>query len=337
MIISLLKIKKQEIISICNNLLVGSKLNRLYIVVLICMFLMVGFFLTLLYPTLFVDLFNKLNVKIFTVQLNLLTISSLLVLMGGNKNITYNSKNDFLSFYTSRYLFIFIYLKEKILILSLILLIQLFVTISYLLSFISLSSLFVSLFLVTLSFVFNLVFLHLYMNYPLDYFLDRMNNIMLCVIFSVLLFFNMTNTFNLGSIPSYLLLNIPLFYLCTSLLFYAELIAINPNYKKMFFIYRFYKAPYILIFNKHSLLRNNGYTYLILSLISMVFMFFKMNLLSHMYIYIFNLLSAYIILLLFTIMIVLYESYNNKKNYLNYFVFMEVLLIFVGINFYLYR
>ncbi|MEC0271572.1 hypothetical protein [Peribacillus frigoritolerans] len=335
MIKSILKLKKEELNAVFDSLLIGSSVNKTFFKYIMFVLLVFLFIMFIIFPEQLIVLFTTLNLSVFSIEINLLYLISIVSILSGNKNILSVLNNDFYKFYGNKYLFIFYYLKEKFFILFLLLIVEFLILESFIFSFISVQSFLVSIVLIILFITINIFHLKFSTRYSFD--IEKLKIVLSLVIFSILLWFISIEFLIFGKIPFYLVINIPLFIFVANLFIYSELIFLNLNYRQLFFMHKYLKTPIIKIYKKSIIYRKTWPLYCSMCFLIAFFLFFNDFSFLNIGVYILNSIFSFIILLFLSYKIVANESYKGQKNYFMYFIFMEIFFVFIAINIFYFR
>ncbi|WP_057914093.1 hypothetical protein [Peribacillus muralis] len=335
MIKAILKLKKEEINAVFDSLLIGSPINKIFFKYIMFVLLFFLFIIFIVFPEQLIVLFTTLNLSIFSIEINLLYLISILSILSGNKNLLSVLNNEVFKFYGNKYLFIFYYLKEKFFILFLILIVELFILESFIFSFISLKSFLISIISTVLFIIINTFHLKYSTKYSFD--IERLKLMLLLVVFSTILLLISIDFSILKRIPVYLIINIPLFIFVANLFIYSELIFLNLNYRQLFFMHKYLKTSILKHYKNSIIYRKTWPIYFSMCFLIVLFLLFNDLAYKNIGIYILNSIVSFFILLFLTYKIVINESYKGKKNYVMYFIFMEVFFVFIAINIFYFR
>ncbi|PGZ92230.1 hypothetical protein COE53_12765 [Bacillus sp. AFS029533] len=332
MLKAILKLKIEEVKTIFNSLLIKSEINKLLVKSIGIVLLFLCVFLIICYPVELLYLFNRFNFLFIYLDINILFLFTLVTMISGNKNIISTLKYDIYKFYEDRYLFLFFYLKEKIMVFIWMIIVLIFVFLSYVFSYISLTSFFSSLVSILLVITLNILYLVYIKNNNQKNFMKVLKQFLLLFAFGMFLISVSFNWFGLERIPLYAVINIPLLYLCTNLFIYSELIYANANYRQLFMQFKYLRVPIIKIYKKTILYRNTFHSFIGMNILIILFLinkgFYHIDILTFTAVNAF----AFYLLLLFTYKIVMYESFKGQKNYFFYFFFMELFFCFIAFN-----
>ncbi|PGL73118.1 hypothetical protein CN925_01140 [Bacillus sp. AFS055030] len=332
MLKAIFKLKIEEVKTIFNSLLIKSEINKLLVKSIGIVLLFLCVFLIICYPVELLYLFNRFNVIFISLDINILFLFTLVTMISGNKNIISTLQYDFYKFYGDRYLFLFFYLKEKIMVFILGIIVLIFVFLSYVFSYISLTSFLISLVSILLFITLNILYLVYIKNKNQMNFMKVLKLFFLLFVFGMFLIFITFNLFGFGRIPLYVVINIPLFYLCANLFIYSELIYANANYRQLFMQFKYLRVPFIKIYGKTILYKNTFHSFIGMNILIILLLINKGF--DHIHVLTFIAVNAFAfyLLLLFTYKIVMYESFKGQKNYFFYFFFMELFFGFIAFN-----
>lgn len=332
MLKAILKLKSEEVKTIFNSLLIKSEINKLLVKFIGIVLLFLCIFLIICYPVELLYLFNRFNVFFISLDINILFLFTLVTMISGNKNIISTLQYDVYKFYGDRYLFLFFYLKEKIMVFIWMIIVLIFVFLSYVFSYISLTSFLISLVSILQFITLNILYLVYIKNKNQKNFIKVLKLILLLFAFGMFLIFISFNWLGFGRIPLYAVINIPLFYLCANLFIYSELIYANANYRQLFMQFKYLRVPIIKTYKKTILYKNTFLTFIGMNILIILFLINKGFYHIHILTFIIVNAFAFYLLLLFTYKIVMYESFKGQKNYFFYFFFMELFFGFIAFN-----
>lgn len=336
MIKTITNIKSEEFKNLLKSLNIDSKTNLLFIKYLSVLFIMLLLLVYFFYPIQILTLVHLLNVNVFSISFNPVSIIFLITLISGNKNIIQIFKNDFYAFYGSKSSFLFFYIKDKYYVLISILLFEVIMIHSTIIKLLTIESLLASILLFVLGLSINVFYIHYGTKGQLKI-LGIGKYLITLLVLGILLFSISENWLQLDAIPNYVVVNLPLLYLIANLFIYSELIILDSDYKQLFFMYKYLKTPFFITWNMSVLFTRTYPLYLGIAILDILFLFKVQFETLTIFYYMVNLVVGYIGLLYLNYKTVIYEAYTSQKNYFLYFVVIEVFFIFVVINVFLVR
>lgn len=200
MLKAILKLKIEEIKTIFNSLLIKSEINKLLVKYIGIVLLILCIFLIIFYPVELLYIFNRFNFFFISLDINILFLFTLVTMISGNKNIISTLQYDFYKYYGDRYLFLFFYLKEKIMVFIWVIIIKIFVFLSYVFSYISITSFIISLLSILLFITLNILYLVYKKNNNQKNFIKVLKLFLLLIAFGMFLISISFNWFGLRKI-----------------------------------------------------------------------------------------------------------------------------------------
>lgn len=335
MIKTIRNIKSEEFKDLLKSLNIDSKTNLLFIKYLSILFIVLLLLVYFFYPIQILTLVHLLNINLFSISINPVSIILLITLISGNKNIIKIFKNDFFTFYGSKNTFLFFFIKEKYYVLISILLFEVIMIHSTIIKLLTIESLLASILLFLLGLFINVFYIHCVTKGQLK--ISGIGNLITLLVLGILLFSMSENWFQLGAVPNYVVVNLPLLYLIANLFIYSELIILDTDYKQLFFMYKYLKTPFFITWNKSVLFKRTYPLYLGIAILVILFLFKVQFETIAIFFYMVNLVVGYFSLLYLNYKTVMYEAYTSQKNYFLYFMIIEVFFIFVVLNVFLVR
>ncbi|MEW9501928.1 hypothetical protein [Jeotgalibacillus marinus] len=336
MIKTITNIKSAEFKNSLKSLDIDSKTNLLFIKYLSVLFIVLLLLFYFFYPIQILTLVHLLNINVFSISINPVNIILLITLISGNKNIIHIFKNDFYAFYGSKNSFLFFYIKEKYYILISILLFEVIIIHSTIIKLLTIESLLAPILLFVVGLSINVFYIHYVTKGQLKI-SGVVKYLITLLVFGILLFSVSENWLQLGAVPNYVVVNLPLLYLIANLFIYSELIILDSDYKQLFFMYKYLKTPFFITWNKSVLFKRTYPLYLGIAILVILFLFKVQFETIAIFYYMINLVVGYIVLLYLNYKTVMYEAYISQKNFFLYFVVIEIFFIFVVINVFLVR
>ncbi|PWI23543.1 hypothetical protein DEX24_16010 [Kurthia sibirica] len=336
MLKSIFQIKRAEINFLFESLLINSKTNKFLLAFLVFMFFMFFIFFMFFFPESCIEIFNMINISIFDRKINIIFLFLLISLLGKNKKLLSLYRDDFFIFYKNIYIYVYFYIKEKIISFLLLFIVFYFLIESYFFSFISFYNLLFLIFMFLLILVLNIFYLMLALKITIKSSYN-VKNLFYILLYAVFLWLCLTDYSYFSKVSDYILINVPLVLLLTNLFIYSEVIYLNSSYKQLFFMFKYLKVPFKNVILNTFLFKKTFNIYFSLILLNIFgLILINESFLAVFYYFIISFL-AYIIILFIIYKITIYECYKSKKSYVMYFLCLEILLCFTVFNIFIFR